>query len=168
MRTLKAILHPHPFSEAGRFRPDLYYRLAVLRIPMPSLRSRVEDIPDLVEAILDVLGASEEDADRLRDPEWIARLQAAAWPGNVRELRNTIERSLVLRKTLAPDGAPRTARTSSPSIDLPYAEARRQALDAFEREYVTGVLQRHQGRVAEAARAAGVDRAYLYRLMKKL
>jgi two-component system, NtrC family, response regulator GlrR len=78
---------------AGRFRSDLFFRLAVLKITLPPLRQRPEDIPDLVDATLKSLGADPAASALLKSPAFIAELQHATWPGNVRELRNHLERS---------------------------------------------------------------------------
>src|SRR5690606_7402279 len=80
----------------GELRSDLYYRLAVLRVHVPPLRERLEDLPLLVEALLERLGASPSERERLLSPSFLRRLRAASWPGNVRELRNTLERARVL------------------------------------------------------------------------
>src|SRR5262249_13396330 len=82
---------------AGQFRPDLYYRLAVLEIRLPPLRERLDDLPILVENILETLGASQaQEAESLRSAEFQTELRRHAWPGNVRELRNYVERCLAL------------------------------------------------------------------------
>jgi two-component system, NtrC family, response regulator GlrR len=144
----------------GRFRADLYYRLAVVRIRVPSLRERLTDLPELVAGLLRGLGSDATQLARLTKPDVIHRLESSAWPGNVRELRNYLERSLVLDHA-APIDAPGDEST----VELP--EARRRALDAFERRYLEELLSRHGGKVAAAARAAGVARVYLYRLLGK-
>jgi DNA-binding NtrC family response regulator len=149
-----------------RFRSDLYFRLAVVRIRMPALRERPDDIPLLVDEILRAAGA---DAPALRSSEFLQTLRASAWPGNVRELRNYLERCLVFQDALpAPDAQPPTGGAAGP-VDprLPYAEARRRAIDAFERTYVESLLRLHQGKVSHAAQAADVDRVYLYKLMRR-
>src|SRR6185503_20410794 len=84
----------------GRFRSDLYYRLAVVKIVLPPLRHRPEDIPLLVDRLLASLGAGEELARELKSTSMMAGLQAAAWPDNVRELRNHLERCLALQEPL--------------------------------------------------------------------
>ena len=154
---------------AGRFRSDLYFRLAVVRVHIAPLRARPEDIPSLVERILKTLGAGEMVAT-LCTPEFVAQLQRAAWPGNVRELRNYLERCLVFQEAL-PVGEEVATRPPAPSsaIDptLSYDHARRRVIEDFERQYVEAVLRHHQGRVTQAARAAGIDRAYLHRLMRR-
>ncbi len=146
---------------AKAFRSDLYYRLAVLVVRLPALRERPEDVPLLVDALLGQLGAADApEAAVLRSPETLARLSAHPWPGNVRELRNAVERSLALRAP--PDleaGAPPDA---SPG-DL--KEARARASHRFERNFLEELLARSGGNVSKAAREAGVDRKYLYRLL---
>ena len=149
---------------AGRFRADLYFRLAVLKIPMPPLRARPEDVPTLARGLLDDLGATRPQAAALLTAETLLALTHAAWPGNVRELRNYLERCLVMQDRL-PIG---DSSASSPA-DAPagYADARRLALESFEREFVVSLLAAHGGKVTAAARAAGMARVYLYRLMRR-
>jgi DNA-binding NtrC family response regulator len=153
---------------ATRFRADLYFRLAVVRIPLPPLRARLEDLPLLVERILASLRATPEAAAPLRTPEFIAQLGRAAWPSNVRELRNYLERSLVFAEP-APLDTAAEAPACGVEIDtsLPYEESRRRAIDEFERRWVKAILHAHQGHVSRAAGAAGIDRAYLHRLMRR-
>ncbi|RMH42675.1 MAG: FHA domain-containing protein [Deltaproteobacteria bacterium] len=154
---------------AGRFRADLYYRLAVVHVKLPPLRERPEDIPLLVEHILDRLTDAPDLRAPLLDPDAIARLQREAWPGNVRELRNYIERSLVLGAPASFGGGERRAAAGAGGIDVavPYAQARQAAIDRFERDYVAALLAAHDGVVSRAARAAGMNRAYLYRLIQR-
>jgi two-component system response regulator GlrR len=153
---------------AGRFRSDVYFRLAVVRIPLPPLRNRPEDIAPLVERILKALNAPEAALGFLQSPEFIANLQHATWPGNVRELRNYLEQCLVFEEPL-PVGETSQNESQSGVVDpsVSYEEARRRALAEFEAKYVRGLLELHDGRVAKAARAAGIDRVYLYRLMRR-
>jgi DNA-binding NtrC family response regulator len=153
---------------AGRFRSDLFFRLAVLRIIQPSLRQRPEDLPALVEQLLASLGADPERTGALRTPEFIGRLQHAAWPGNVRELRNYLERCLVFEDALAisqEEAHPSGSLEVDPA--QPYADQRRRVLDDFERRYLRALLEKHQGKVAQAAVTAGVDRVHLYRLLRR-
>jgi two-component system response regulator GlrR len=121
---------------AGRFRSDLYYRLAVVKLTAPPLRSRPEDLPALCHAILTGLGATPAEVAAMTSPAVLARLAGSAWPGNVRELRNYLERSLVLEgpAPLAPLAVgERPAGGLAIDARLPYAEARRRMLDEFER-----------------------------------
>jgi two-component system response regulator GlrR len=149
----------------ARFRADLYFRLAVMRITLPPLRERAEDIPALARGLLESLGASREAIDALCTPDFFAQLRRGAWPGNARELRNHLERCLAFDEAL-PVGE-EVKPSSIVDASVPYAEARRRALDAFERAYVSDLLARHGGNVSRAATAAGIDRVYLYKLLKR-
>jgi DNA-binding NtrC family response regulator len=156
----------------GAFRPDLYYRLAVLRVPLPPLRERPEDVPLLVSRFLSQLGASDEQTRHLTDAAFLARLGSATWPGNVRELRNYVERCLVLEQHAPLEesgGEPGSPAPPATGIDasLSYAEAKRRVLDDFERRYLTALLARHDGNVSKAARAAGMDRVYVHKLLHR-
>jgi two-component system, NtrC family, response regulator GlrR len=157
---------------AGRFRSDLYFRLAVVKIPLPPLRQRAEDMPLIVEKLLTGLGADARVRATLLDPAFVVQLQRAVWPGNIRELRNHLERCVVLQETLLPGEGEETGppeETGPSTIDprVPYPEARRRALDAFERQYVEALLQLHGGKVSQAAASADIDRVHLYRLIKR-
>ena len=164
---------------AGRFRSDLYYRLGVVRIRIPPLRERPEDVALLAQHILERLDAPAEDKAPFTTPEFIARLSAAAWTGNVRELRNYLEQCVVMRQAVALDsddgggdpaaggaGSTGKARTGV-DVGKPYAEERRRALDAFELAYIDGVLRANGSNVSRAARAAGLGRVYFYELLNK-
>ncbi|WIG97847.1 sigma 54-interacting transcriptional regulator [Myxococcus sp. SDU36] len=155
---------------AARFRSDLFFRLAVVRIIIPALRERPEDIPLIAERILTAFGAGTEQLAALSTPEFIAQLQHAAWPGNVRELRNHLERCLVFQDAMPPDADEVSAQAVLRSLvdpKQPYAEARRRALEVFEREYLDALLKLHGGKVSQAATAADMDRVYLYRLLRR-
>ena len=152
---------------SGQFRPDLYFRLAVVKIHIPALRERPEDIPAIVDQILGSLGSDAQQSAALRTQEFINRLSLSAWPGNVRELRNYLERCLVFQEPQP------LAEPKEPSDDVgvdgtePYAIARRKALDRFERSYLEALLRIHQGKVTQAANAAEMDRVYFYRLLRR-
>jgi transcriptional regulator with GAF, ATPase, and Fis domain len=151
----------------GTFRADLYFRLAVVRIELPPLRERTGDMQLLVEHLLRKIGASPASYTALTDAEFIAALAAAPWPGNVRELRNHLEQCVVFDEKRLP-GTPATPHPAAqPDASLPYEVARRQAIDSFERTYVTALLAQNADNVAAAARAAGVNRAYLHRLLRR-
>jgi transcriptional regulator with GAF, ATPase, and Fis domain len=155
---------------AGRFRDDLYHRLAVVRITLPPLRERKEDVPLLVQSFL---GRRE-----LRVPdETMALLCDYDWPGNVRELKNVIERGVSLMggsNALEPSllGLEPPAG-QAPSVAWAaigtegFREAKEKLISAWERDYVTQLLKRTGGNVSQAAREGGIDRVYLHRLMKK-
>jgi DNA-binding NtrC family response regulator len=157
----------------GRFREDLYHRLAVLRVRLPPLRERKEDIPFLVEKLL----AERADAGAVRvADETLALLAEYDWPGNVRELRNVIERGLSLldqERLLTPAQlaleTPRVGATSggAPRAGEPFHVGKERLLAAWERDYLVDLLARTRGNVSQAARQSGLGRAHLYRLMKK-
>jgi two-component system response regulator GlrR len=148
----------------GTFRADLYYRLAVVRLALPALRDRTSDIPLLARHLLAKLRASPATIAELTQPDYVATLAAAPWPGNVRELRNHLEQCVVFGERRRPD-APSAFAPTQIDPALSYELARRQAIDAFERAYLTKVLERNGGNVAAAARDADVNRASLYRML---
>jgi len=159
----------------GRFRSDLYFRLALIRIKVPALRDHLDDIPMLVEHLLAASrNTTPELAATLRSPDFMATLQRATWPGNVRELRNHLESCLVLRQVLpfcepSQATAPQAQFQNPSSIDasLPYHQARLQSQIAWEAEYLRALLKRHDDNVEKAAQSAGISRAYIYRLLSR-
>jgi len=154
---------------AGKFRSDLYFRLAVVRVTLPPLREHAEDLPEIAKALLKELGASDTSHPSLFTSDFLGQLQQATWAGNVRELRNHLERCIVFETPEAPTRG-KTPSTAGASIDLttgPLVEARKRANDRFERDYLTALLARHGGKVSQAAVEAEVDRVSLYRLMRK-
>jgi len=147
---------------AGQFRSDLYYRLAVLEIRLPPLRERVQDLPLLLEHFLEALGAAQlPQAARLRSAEFQAALRRHTWPGNVRELRNYIERCLTMGEEAPRPALIETASTGSAGGLQPFRNAR----DAFEKGYLEQLLRWHEDNVTAAAKAAGLDRGTLYRML---
>jgi DNA-binding NtrC family response regulator len=134
---------------AGRFRADLMYRLAVVRVAVPPLRSRREDLPLLVRELLRRRGLGDE----LPDGPGLDRLIAHGWPGNVRELRNVLDRAI---------GDGLAIRS-----DLPYAEAKAAVLHELERRYLADVLAREGGNLSAASRSSGIDRKHLRALARK-
>jgi len=151
----------------GSFRADLYYRLAVVKLALPPLRERRGDVALLVESLLDRLRAPADVRELLTAPGFLGTLAAAPWPGNVRELRNHLEQCVVFGEARAPGAAAPPAARGAIDASLPYELARKQAIDDFERAYVTDLLARCDGNVARAAREAGVNRAYLHRLLSR-
>ena len=156
------------------FREDLFYRLAVLRVRLPALRERREDVPMLALSMAAKL-RPDTDPQRWLDAPTLTMMQGYDWPGNVRELRNVVERlaalpdldpALLLNASVSP------VQGRDPGLDatltsLPYHEAKERLLDRFEREYLSALLTRENGIVARAADAAGVPRQTLFRLIKK-
>jgi len=142
----------------GNFREDLYYRLNVLSICMPSLQERMDDIPLLAQHFVNTLSAElGVTAPLLGEPE-IAKLKAYNWPGNVRELKNVIERCLLLNKS------PSQCMTGPLSKSTPVVEdVDRLQLDYIERRHILRVLEQEKGNKSAAARLLGVSRKTLER-----
>ncbi len=164
--------------QEGRFRPDLYFRLSVLKVNLPPLAARKEDVPALVGVLLDRFGVNATQRARFTAPDFLASVAAAPWPGNVRELRNYLERCLVMDKELPMSELLDTQEREAPAYSSPpsgqpidasvsYEEARKRAIAAFERTFLEALLDRSQGNVSRAARDAGMDRVYLHRLIRR-
>jgi two-component system response regulator HydG len=158
----------------GTFRQDLYYRLNVVRIEVPPLRARREDIPVLAYHFLRKhQGASGKSFDGI-DAAALRVLERHGWPGNVRELENVIERAVILGrgKTIALGDLPSmlSEEVAAPPGDdldgIPFAEAKQLAISRFERSYLRRLLDRHDT-VTAAARSAGLDRANFRRLLRR-
>ncbi len=154
--------------KAQRFRSDLYYRLMVAEVTMPPLRERVEDLPLLVRAILQQLGA-EASHDTLFDrPEFIAELHKHTWPGNGRELRNYLSRCISLQQYVAPALLGEANEETSPiDVDVPLRELRERWIEKFEKTYLEKILLANGNSVTLAARAAGLNRAHFHRLLAR-
>ncbi len=150
--------------KAGKFRQDLFYRLAVAMVKVPPLRERPEDIPLLAERFVREL----QKEDFSIPPALMERMVAYDWPGNVRELRNVVARAILGEaNALAGQGKPQTPQSAEPFHGLPFKEAKERLVDNFTRDYVETLLQRHGGNVSRAARAAGLARPYLHKLAVK-
>ncbi|SEG50213.1 sigma 54-interacting transcriptional regulator [Marinobacterium lutimaris] len=149
---------------AGEFREDLYYRLNVVTLTLPSLRQRREDIPLLARHFLTQLQAKHPHRAKDFTPEAMERLVAYDWPGNIRQLLNVVEQCCVLCTTaLVPVTlVERALQQKSPSIRT-YAEAK----EAFERDYLVQLLKITNGQVTQAARLAGRNRTEFYRLLQR-
>ncbi|HSG09643.1 MAG TPA: sigma 54-interacting transcriptional regulator [Longimicrobiales bacterium] len=171
-----------------RFRPDLYYRLAVVTLGIPPLRERPEDVPELVQRYMGYFRRTlGKHVDGIAD-EALAALVRHDWPGNVRELINVLERSLLLSHgpLIALGDLPRSIAGGPPRrgglvearidstlvvphgvLELPLREARRLATAAFEAAYVSHLLTHSRGRVGDAARRAGVSPRAMHELMRR-
>jgi len=164
--------------ERGRFREDLFHRLAVVPIRMPALTDRREDLPDLAAHFIQTLSVVNGKPPRRLSDAAIAALQTYNWPGNVRQLRNVIERLLIM----APDdaevldldmlpedlisGSSNLLRRDSDSgfMTAPLREAR----EAFEREYLKMQITRFSGNISKTANFIGMERSALHRKLKSL
>jgi len=173
---------------AGTFRDDLYYRLAVVRVVVAALRDRTDDVRPLVSHLVETSLGEEAAAallSRVSDDNW-RELESYRWPGNVRELRNMVQRTLALGAGDAtvrfdptldavhrPAAAPRRGAAAAPSsrapVDLerPFSEQKRAIVESFESQYLLGMLERHDGNISRAAADSHMDRMYFKRLLKK-
>ena len=159
---------------AGTFRLDLYYRLAVALLTVPPLRERLDDIPMLVEHLARECGHTGP-IGALFPAGALDALSSHHWPGNVRELRNVVEAAVATGEAprieaidLGGESAEGNVRDPFEAvIDLAYKEARTILLTAFERRYLEHVLRKAEGNVSKAAREARVDRSHFIDLMKR-
>jgi len=154
---------------AGRFRLDLYYRLAVITADVPPLRERRDDIELLVAHFLAMAGHTGS-VGEVFSRSAMAQLLSHHWPGNVRELRNVVEATLAMGESvsLAADRSLQSA-DGGPAwpLDLPYNDARAKLLHEFERRYLTHLLERSGGNVSQAARDADMNRSHLNTLLRR-
>lgn len=153
----------------GRFREDLFFRLAVVAITLPPLRSRGGDILLLARAFLKKFSPTDSNHAKQFDPSALLALEQHAWPGNVRELENRIKRAVIMA-----DGiwiAPKDLELSPPAEPAPASstpKTLKAAREALERKMVQGALLRAEGKISAAAVELDVSRPTLYELMEKL
>src|SRR5215469_9675807 len=157
--------------EQGRFRSDLYYRLATMTLAVPPLRDRPEDLPLLLKHFLARACAETGRPSPEVEPEAAARLMRYRWPGNVRELHNAIQAAVLLcgdGRLRVKDLPPRIAGIqTSPRLTIAEAVDRRLSLDRLEREYVRAILGSVNGNKREAAAILEIDRKTLYRKLEE-
>jgi DNA-binding NtrC family response regulator len=154
--------------EAGAAPRDLYFHVASVRVVLPPLRERIDDLPRLVRDLTSSLGYDEISMTA----QDLAPLRNHDFPGNVRELARVIEETLVRSQRPSsppppPTGERPRAHVTDELAEIPFKEAKERLVDAFEREYVARLLERHDGKLSRAAQDAGLDRNYLARLAKK-
>ena len=173
----------------GRFREDLFYRLAVARVHVPPLRDRREDIPLLVAHFLETLPGGGPPSLK---PETMDLMMKHDWPGNVRELRNVVERAALLAEVPsalgkveaepvapspspspstppAPEGGPGTSRYEvAVDVAIPFKTAKQDVVEDFERRYIKALLEAHDGNISAAARATGIDRMSIHKILNRL
>jgi DNA-binding NtrC family response regulator len=192
----------------GRFREDLFYRLAVARVHVPPLRDRREDIPSLIKHFLEIIPGATATA---LSEETISLMQRHDWPGNVRELRNVIERAVLLsespltktalrgvggRSSGTSDATSKSQLGTSEFVAKPEASAdvgnasaaansenrmeivvdtstpfkllKQELISEFERRYITQLLDEHDHNISSAARAAGIDRMSIHKMLNRL
>ncbi|QEL16727.1 sigma-54-dependent transcriptional regulator [Limnoglobus roseus] len=153
-------------QKAGRFREDLFFRLNVIAVDLPALKDRREDVPLLVEHFL---RTRQIGPVPLRvEPAAMAALVRYDWPGNIRELANVIERGQILAEgnLLTMDDLPEALHGAVTPTDAAVVTAP-DALDTMERQHIREVLKRHDGNKVQSAKALGVSRRTLYRLLDK-
>jgi two-component system, NtrC family, response regulator AtoC len=162
------------FVKEGKFRDDLFYRLNVVRITLPSLKERQEDIPMLAHHFLQKCAAGSTTAVRGFHPDTLDSLNRYRWPGNVRELENAIERAVSLSHgpLLTPDDLPAAIRQApSPAehkSDVPdTAESVYLTLEEVEKRHLVRVLRETKGNKVKAAKILGIDRRTLYRMAER-
>lgn len=156
--------------ENGNFRADLFYRLNVIPFQVPPLRERLEDVPLLTEHFNRKFSLAYGKKPKDFTPEAIGALQNYTWPGNVRELKNTIERVVIMveKQKIGADDLPKFNRTeNAPSSSFRFPSFK-EAVDAYQREFILHKLAEFDGNISKAAEAMGVDRSHLYRRMKNL
>jgi two-component system, NtrC family, nitrogen regulation response regulator NtrX len=165
--------------QEGRFREDLFHRLSVVPVRIPSLAERREDIPELVDYFMQQISQSSGLPVRQVGGDAIAVLQAHDWPGNVRQLRNNIERLMILAggepdAVITADLLPAEVGASLPPapgnsraeemLALPLRDAR----EIFEREYLIAQINRFGGNISRTAEFVGMERSALHRKLKTL
>jgi len=149
----------------GRFREDLYYRLAVVSLRLAPLRERFTDIPLLAQAFLRKFGAQNKRENLRFEPQALHAMEQHPWYGNVRELENRVKRAVIMadgRRVTAADLELADALAAGPPATL------RDAREAVERQVIQQALTRHGGKIAPAAADLGISRPTLYELMDKL
>jgi two-component system response regulator GlrR len=168
--------------EAGRFRRDLFFRLAVVVATVPPLRERLEDLPLLAKHFMQQMGRGDFEMPLLL----LQKLRTHPWPGNVRELRNVVQRALAgvefEEGMLSPSGSmpalsanalaaakPLSSNAPRPETlrTLSYSEAKDQIVEAFTRDYLVALLEQFRGNLSAVARTAGLNRNYVRRLVTK-
>lgn len=163
-------------TEKARFRKDLFYRLNVFPLFIPSLRERPEDLEQLVMGFLEGLNKEYGKGIQGIDSNCLESLRSYSWPGNIRELQNVIERAYILetQNRLTSNSFPLEVLSSSNEktliplySQLPIKEARELALETFEVNYLEEVLRQNNGKINDAAEASGIGVRQLHKLMAK-
>jgi len=162
--------------EEGQFRRDLYFRLNVFPIEVPSLRVRMDDLSHLVEVILEKMNKFHLKEIHDVHPDVKEAFQRYSWPGNIRELENLIERAYILETSsiLTPESFPTELfESEAPSAiiltdsSFSLAEVRQKGIEEIERQYLKTLLANHKGRIKDSATSAGISTRQLHKLMRK-
>lgn len=156
----------------GRFRQDLYYRVNVINVELPSLRDRISDIPLLARHFLEVVCEETGKSPREYSEDALAALQRYRWPGNVRELQNVVERAVLLGKgpLIGLDDLPSQLTAGAATFSAQSAPGRtlKEALEGPERQIILEVLRANDWNRNETADTLGINRTTLYKKMKRL
>ena len=156
--------------EEGTFREDLYFRISVVKIQMPSLRERKDDIPLLAEHFLKTFAKAHKKVARSFTPGYLGALSRHPWPGNVRELQNVIERSVVLangNEYLGVSDLPEELKGLTVADESARVGSFHEAVQAFKKELVRSALRMHDGNRVKAAIELSISRCYLHRLLNQ-
>jgi two-component system nitrogen regulation response regulator NtrX len=168
----------------GTFREDLFHRLNVVRLHLPALRERIEDLGLLAEYFLKEFSSTHQKPNRTFEPKAIEALKQQSWPGNIRELRNLIERIVILQAPTTTESTPishieiasHITDTNSEqqnqdtivsnAVTLSTGQSLKDAKTDFEREYIVQALKENQWNISKTAQILGIERSYLHRRMK--
>lgn len=163
----------------GAFYPPLFYALSIIVIEMPALRRRKDDIPLLLASLVERLHVSETIAQWSEQPDTVAFLRRYNWPGNIREMRLLLERlqafgripsdlgTFLRGDNRATDATREEDASFVVSADRPFKDLKNEIIEDFERRYLSDLLARNAQNVSQSARSAGIERAYLQRLIRK-
>jgi len=154
--------------KAGRFREDLFFRLAVVPLSLPPLRERSADVPELARHFLREAAQKAGQRTKTFSDAALKKLRAYAWPGNVRELKNLVERLMIMAPGDAIDLRDLPIEiVESDAISVPADfSSLRQARDDFERRFILAALRKNRGNVTRTAEELGVERSHFYRKLK--
>ena len=156
--------------QAGTFRADLYYRLRVVQIHLPTLRERISDLPALAARFLHAAAARFGTPARRLTPDALRALERAHWTGNVRELKHALEHAAVMAQGEAVEvnDLPEQLQVDAPAgRSGTYRDALERAKEIAARAYIDGLLRQHQGNITAAALEAGIERETLHRLVRR-
>ncbi len=157
---------------AGRFRPDLYYRIAVVPVQLPPLRERAGDVPMLAKHFLDAACRKNRAKPKQLDPQAVAVLTRHLWPGNVRELRNAMERVAILVASEVVHASHLALLDAVPSAVVPIDDGGTKDLasmmERHERALVLAALLRNRWKMTKTADELGLERSHLYKKLKAL
>jgi two-component system, NtrC family, nitrogen regulation response regulator NtrX len=155
---------------SGRFREDLYYRLNVIRISLPSLRERKEDIPLLFSYYLDYFSKKYKKTGKTVTDKSYKILNDYRWPGNIRELKNIVERVIIMHQgnEIGPEDLFLSSVSGPEHAAAEVPGSLREAKDSFERDFIIGVLKQNGYNVSRTAEVLGIERRHLYRKMASL